>query len=170
MVRTLKEVEKVLDQVRGRCGLGILVETVAATRLVDELARLPLSRVYVGLNDLAIERGTPSIFTPLLDGTLEDIRRPFRLPFGFGGLTLPERGYPVPCRLLIGEMARLRCDFSFLRRSFYRDIQGRNPAVEIPRLLEAIRRARLRTPEAVAKDRRSLEVAIRAWPEVVAQA
>lgn len=163
MVRTLREVETVLHQVRARCGVGILVETVGATLLVDELARFPLSRVYVGLNDLAIERKTPNIFTALIDGTVERIRRPFRVPFGVGGLTLPDQGCPIPCRLLIGEFARLQCDFSFLRRSFHRDIQGRDPAVEVPCLLKALRQARLRSPEAVARDRNQLERVIRAW-------
>jgi len=33
MVRTLEEVETVLDMVDGRCGVGILIETMAAVRL-----------------------------------------------------------------------------------------------------------------------------------------
>ncbi|MEW6231239.1 MAG: aldolase/citrate lyase family protein [Chloroflexota bacterium] len=163
MVRAVEEVERVLDQARGRCGVGILVETVAAAKIAKELACLPVSRIYVGLNDLAIERKTPNIFTAVADGTVERIRRAFHVPFGFGGLTLPDRGYPIPCRLLIGEMARLPCDFSFLRRSFHRDIQGRDLAVEIPRLLEALRRACLRSPEAIARDQSDLAQAIAAW-------
>jgi hypothetical protein len=160
----LEEVAAVLGWGNGRCGVGILVETVDAVWQVEELARLPLSRVYVGLNDLAIERNAPNLFTALTDGTVERIQRSCHVPFGFGGLTLPERGYPIPCRLLIGEMARLNCDFSFLRRSFYRDIRDRDLAVEVPRILEAIRQARLRSPEAIARDRRELELAVRAWP------
>jgi len=163
MVQSLEEVEAVLRQVGGRCGVGILVETLSAAEIAGDLARLPLARVYVGLNDLAIERGTPNIFTAVADGTLERIRRAFRVPFGFGGLTLPERGYPIPCRLLIGEMARLDCRFSFLRRSFHRDMRGRDSAVEVPRILEAVARARRRSPEAIARDRRDLEAAIAAW-------
>ena len=165
MVQTVEEVEAVLDQVKDRCGVGILVETVAATMLVEGLARLPLSRVYVGFNDLAIERKTPNIFAAVSDGTVDRVRRSFHIPFGFGGLTLPDCGYPIPCRLLIGEMIRINCDFSVLRRSFYRDIRGRDPAFEIPRLLEALRQAALRSPAAVASDRHDLENAIRAWSD-----
>ena len=58
MVRTPEEVERTLALVDGRAGLGILVETRDAIAAADELARLPLSRVYVGLNDLSIDRGT----------------------------------------------------------------------------------------------------------------
>jgi hypothetical protein len=169
MIRTVGEVEGVLNQVRDRCGVGILIETEAAVAAAPRLARLPLTRVYVGLNDLAIERGTPNLFAAVADGTVERLRHLFRVPFGFAGLTLPERGFPIPCRLLIGEMARLECAFSFLRRSFHRDIRDRDPAVEVPALLDALRRAGTRAPEAVAADRALLERAIRAWPEAPGQ-
>lgn len=164
MVRTVREVEEVLNRVRGRCGLGILVETMAGTELVNELACLPLSRVYVGLNDLAIERNSSNIFAPLIDGTLEKIRSPFQVSFGFGGLTLPECGYPIPCRLLMGEIIRLGCDFSFLRRSFNRDISGRDIGVEIPRILKAIADGWLRTSQVVERDHDELLTKIRALP------
>ncbi|MCS7060638.1 MAG: aldolase/citrate lyase family protein [Anaerolineae bacterium] len=160
MVRCCDEVESVLNMAGSRCGVGILVETVDAIHQASLLAKLPISRVYVGLNDLAIERHSSNIFVPLLDGTLESVRSAFKQPFGFGGLTLPDRGHPVPCRLLIAEMARLNCQFSFLRRSFHRDIQGRDMAVEIPRLLQAIEQAHKRTPDSIAQDRRELEEAI----------
>jgi hypothetical protein len=163
MVQTAEEVEVVLDLASGRCGVGILIETVAAVARAEELAGLPLSRVYIGLNDLAIERRTaPRIFAAVADGTVERVRAPFRVPFGFGGLTLPDRGFPVPSRLLIGEMVRLGCDFSFLRRSFHRDVQGRDLTVEIPRILDAILEARRRSPPAVARDRKDFEAIIEA--------
>jgi hypothetical protein len=34
------------------------------------------------------------------------LRRYFEVPFGFGGATLPDRGRPIPCRLLLSEMAQ----------------------------------------------------------------
>ncbi len=160
MVRTPEQAQEVLRLAAGRCGVGILLETTAALAAAPELARLPLSRVYVGLNDLAIERGTRSIFEPLVDGSLERLRPLFAMPFGFGGLTLVDRGAPIPCRLLIAEMARLRCSFSFLRRSFHRDLAGRELDVEVPRLRAALDAAALRRPEAVARDRAELERAV----------
>jgi hypothetical protein len=163
MVRTAKEVETFLDRVRGRCRVGIMLETVDAVTSPERFAHLPLSRVYVGLNDLAIERKSPNIFVAVADGTVERLRRPFGAPFGFGGLTLPDRGCPVPCRLLIAEMARLDCRFGILRRSFLRDMHGRDPSIEVPRILDAVRLARLRRPATVARDRHALETAIGAW-------
>jgi len=141
MVRSTDEVERTLDLVNGSCGLGILIETPEAVRLSPNLAKLPLSRVYVGLNDLAIGRGSKTIFDAVSDGTVEKVRRDFSIPFGFGGLTLPGKGSPLPCRLLISEMARLRSDFSFLRRSFHRDVLGRDIATEVNRMKDALRKA-----------------------------
>lgn len=162
MVRSVSQVEQMLEFVGGRCGAGILVETVAALGALEALTALPLARIYVGLNDLAIERRTPNIFTAVADGTVETIRKAVRSPFGFGGLTLPDRGSPIPCRLLMGEMARLECDFSFLRRSFLRDIEGRDLAQEIPRLRQALQEAAVRPADAVKADRDALEETIRA--------
>ena len=157
MVRTLEEVERTLALVDGRAGLGILVETSDAVALADELARLPVSRVYLGLNDLSIDRGSATIFAPLVDGTLDDVRERFAgIHFGFGALTLPDAGSPVPCRLLLGELARLRCDFTFLRRSFYRDVAGCDVGIEVARIHAAVRTSFARDKEAVARDRSEL--------------
>lgn len=164
MVEGPREVELVLDLVRGRCGVGILVETIPALSALEDLGRLPLSRVYLGLNDLGIARKTPNIFTAVADGTLEEVRRHFRrIPFGFGGVTCPEAGFPIPCRLLIGELARLACDFTFLRRSFWADMRERDMTIEVPRIRAAIEQARYRPENAVVEDRCALCKAIEAW-------
>jgi hypothetical protein len=141
MVRSVEEVERVLEWAKGRCGIGILIETREAVAICERLAQLPLTRAYLGLHDLAIERRTPNPFRAIPDGIVGRVRSAFPIPFGFAGLTLPDRGFPIPCRLLIAEMARLGCSFSFLRRSFLRDIVGRDPRMEIPRILEALREA-----------------------------
>lgn len=135
MVRSVAEVVQALELVGGRCDLGILVETIDAVREAGGLASLPLSRVYVGLNDLSIERGSRSLFSAVCDGTLARIQQSFSQPFGFGGLTLPWLGWPVPCRLLMAAMQRFRCDFTFLRRSFLRDV----PRTETASAVDAIR-------------------------------
>ena len=164
MVRGVQEVRAVLDHVDDRCEVGILVETAAALGITEPLAALPLSRVYVGLNDLALERKTRNIFTAMIDGTVERIRRPFRIPFGFAGLTVPDRGFPIPCRLIIGELIRLGCHFSFLRRSFCRDIPVRDLAIQVPRIHDALTQAGFRSPEVIAQDRQELVSAVLNWP------
>jgi hypothetical protein len=163
MVRSVNEVQRVLDLVNGRCNVAIMLETVASINIAEDLARLPLSRVYVGLNDLGIERKTPNIFSAMVDGTVEYMQSKFSIPFGLAGLTLPDLGNPIPCRLLIAEMARLNCDFSFLRRSFHRDIKGRDMRLEIPRILYAVEKAKMRCPDEVSRDKHDLDLYIKNW-------
>ncbi len=162
MVRGPADVAAAMESARGRCGVGILLETVDAFRNAEALARLPLTRVYVGLNDLSIERGTRSIFEALTDGLVDEVRPLFAVPFGMAGLTLPDRGEPVPCRLLVAEMARLACDFSFLRRSWKRDVKGRDLRVEVQRLKAALKAAGERSTAEVARDRAELIRAVEA--------
>lgn len=160
MIRTPDEVAVALELARARVGVGILVETVSAVECATSLGRLSLARAYVGLNDLRIERCSASIFTAVRDGTVERVRTAFDVPFGFAGLTLPELGDPIPCRLLMAELARLRCKFTFLRRSFRRDVVGRRLDVEVPRMEAALRAAFGRSEAEVARDRRALELRI----------
>lgn len=151
------EVGAVLSWARGRCQVGILVETVPGVEAAAELARLPVDRVYVGLNDLAISRRSPSLFDAVADGTVARLRETFRgHRFGFGGVTVVDGGSPVPCRLLLAEMARLDCAFSFLRRSFKRDVVGRDLGLEVARIEELWWRLRGRSPAEVACDREEL--------------
>ena len=157
MVRRAGDVDAALDVVRGRAGgLGILVETVDAVRDVEPLLTgRPLSRVYLGLNDLRIDRRARCLFTPLVDGTVDRVAAAARaaaVPFGVAGLTVPEGGNPVPCRLVNGALARVGASFTFLRRSFAADVAGRDTAVEIGRILAAAEAARWRPPDAVESD------------------
>jgi 2-keto-3-deoxy-L-rhamnonate aldolase RhmA len=164
MVRSVQEVEAALNRANGRCGVGVMVENMAAARMVNDLAELPLSRAYIGLNDLSIDRKAPNIFTALTDGTVECIRRAFSCPVGFAALTLPEKGHPIPCRLLMGELARLRCDFSILRRAFFADTIERDMGKTIPLIYAGMRYAFHRPPLEVAQDRVALQEAIDNWP------
>ena len=156
MVRTPAEVEAVLAHAGGRVGVGILIETPEAVACARTLGTLPLTRVYVGLMDLALQRGTSSIFTALTDGTVERVRDEIAVPFGFGGLTVPGSGSPLPTELLLGEMARLRCDFSFLRRSFTADAAGSDAGACVARIRRAARAASERPAPVVEADRRRL--------------
>ncbi|TML95741.1 MAG: aldolase [Actinobacteria bacterium] len=167
MVRGANEVERVLAHARGRVGVGILVETEAVLEQLDDVAGLPLSRAYLGLNDLAIDRGTTNIFDPLVDGTIEEVRGYFSVPFGVAGLTVVDAGAPIPCRLIVGELSRLDCGFSFLRRSYHADIRNRDPVAEIPRLLAALAAASRRDADDVRKDREALIAAVEQWTGVL---
>jgi HpcH/HpaI aldolase/citrate lyase family len=65
MVRSVAEVEQCLKALDGRCVLSILCETAEAVALAKEWAQLPLSRVYIGLNDLQIDLGNASLFSAM---------------------------------------------------------------------------------------------------------
>jgi hypothetical protein len=166
MVRTVGEVEGVLDRVQGRCGVGLMIETQDAVRLANSLSRLPISRAYIGLHDLGIDRKSKHLFEAIADGTVQHICE--QMPgarLGFAGLTLPDKGHPLPCQLLIDEMARLNFSFSFLRRSFMRDIEGKDLAQEISRIRQALQAATERSPAQVESDRRLLVEQIEALPQ-----
>jgi hypothetical protein len=167
MVRRPEEVDRALDAVAGRCGLGILVETEGGVAVVDELVARPLSRVYLGLNDLRIDRGSSVLFAPLVDGTAERVRGACPMPFGVAGLTRPDAGWPVPSRLLSGELARIDAAFTFLRRSFTADVAGRDLRVEVPRILADCASARRRTAGQVVADRAELLSAVGPLDRVV---
>ncbi|HVE74407.1 MAG TPA: hypothetical protein VNA30_04860 [Mycobacteriales bacterium] len=159
MVRATDEVDATLDLAAGRIGVGILIETQDAVGRAAQLAARPLSRVYLGLNDLRIDRGRTDLFEPLVDGTADSVRSCCAVPFGVAGLTVPEGGSPVPSRLLAGELARLSASFTFLRRSFLADVPLHRFRQDIPRIQAAVQVALARREEDVAADRIALQAA-----------
>ncbi len=157
MVEAPAEVEELLERCAGRCRTGILVETVRGVEAAAELAALPLDRVYVGLNDLAISRGSECLFEAVADGTVERLSHTFAgTRFGFGGLTVADGGRPLPSRLLMAEMVRLGCAFTFLRRSFRRDTAGRDMARELARMRSLWEDLAGRDEDEVERDRAAL--------------
>jgi hypothetical protein len=99
-----------------------------------------------------------NIFLALGDGTLDRLRPLFAAPFGFGGLTHPDRGTPIPSRLLLNEMVRLGCDFTFLRRSFHADVAQSSEGEVIAAIHGEVREATSRTAAESAKLREKLLV------------
>ena len=168
MIRDPREVEQLLEHATGSIRLGILIETPEAVERAEELGALPVARIYLGLNDLAIARGSDSIFEPFVDGVAEHVRHAARCPFGAAGMTLPGRGSPIPSELIAAELARLDCDFTFLRRSFHRDVEGLELESAVSSLRGLVEDARDRSPADTAADARALRGAIEAvapWQE-----
>ncbi len=158
MVSSFDDVQAFIDAVDGRSEVAILIETEKGVQLAAEIARLPIDAVYVGLNDLAISRGKRFIFSAVRDETVSALRAHFAShQFGFGGVTALGRGSPIPCRMLVAEMARLNCTFSFVRRSFKKDMVGRDMRREIDRIKKYWEMLRRRTVERVTKDHLRLQ-------------
>ena len=161
MVRSLAEVEECLASLPRGCRLGILAETPEGLALAPELNRLPLSRVYIGLNDLWISSGTACLFSALIDGTVDRFRQEYTGVLGVAGVTHPALGAPVPCRLLLAEMSRLGCGFGVARRAFRRDTPVNELSRTIGEIKSTMLQLSLRTPDQIAGDRHSLEVQVR---------
>ena len=135
MVERPGELERVQALASGRASVGAMIETDEACRNASEIARVEPGFVYVGLLDLAISRREGNVFRPFADGTADRLRDRFAdTPFGIGGVTVADKGAPVPCPVLLGEVARLRGDFVFARRSYVRDTAGRDLVQEGARL------------------------------------
>jgi hypothetical protein len=153
MVESPRDVERVVELNAGRARLGIMIETVAACDAAAAIAQVPVDFVYVGLLDLAIDRHEGNVFRPLVDGTGDRLRECFASTrFGIGGVTAVDCGSPVPCEVLMGELARLRADFVFARRSFKRDMVGRDMSVERRRIAATWQALQQRDATSVARD------------------
>ncbi len=142
MVEEPVEVEQALEIIQDRCKLGILVETDTAVKNATQFAHLPLSRIYIGLNDLHISRKSKNIFEPLTDDTVKYIRSVFsNIPVGVGGITHPKEGHPIPAELLIKQYVNLKMNFSFLRRSFIKDLNAYDVETLVKDIREALQNA-----------------------------
>jgi hypothetical protein len=157
MVRGEAEVERVLAVARGRLGVGIMVETTEAAARAASLADLGICRAFVGLLDLALERGTPSVFTALADGTVDRLVADLAATaYGFGGLTDPARGYPLPARLLMGDITRSGCAFAMMRNAFVADSALSSPEAVLAAIRAELRRLADRDADEVGSDREAL--------------
>lgn len=153
MVESIDDVRRAQQAIAGRVDLALMIETEWAVAHADRLAAEPVRRVFVGLHDLGIQRRSRSLWEGLRDGTVERVRRAVGdVAFGFGGMTLPDGGSPIASRLLAAELARLRCDYTFLRRSFLRDVPRAALAPSVARMRAAWARLALRSPEDVERD------------------
>jgi len=153
MVETQHEVKQFLSMVDGRVKAGIFIETVSACERADDLAKMPLDMVYVGLLDLAVCRGSKNLFLPFADGLLMRLRDTFTGTFfGAGGLTTVDSGAPVPCLELMAELVRIRCDFVFLRNSFKGDIANKNMTGEVKKIFDHWQILMQRSPAQVEQD------------------
>ena len=88
MVATVEQVDRTLDLVNGRCGVGILIETPASRRGRGRPC-CPTAQPHLRqLSDLRIARASSQLFEALLDGTVDRVRADVEhVPFGVAGLT-----------------------------------------------------------------------------------
>lgn len=163
MIRSPHDIDLVRNLAGPALGVGVMIETLDAVHNLDALVERRPDFCFIGLVDLAIERNTSSLFAPIVDSLLDRIASALRdaaIPFGFGGMTLPGFGAPVPVELLVGEMCRLGGSFGVLRRSFLSDLGSKPPGDALKAINEVVCRLSERTAEAVERDRFALLSAI----------
>ncbi len=161
MIRHIDQACAAVEGISGKAKITLMVETQEALSFVPAMSALPIDRIYIGLNDLQISRGSVSIFSSLIDGSLDTIRSGVNgVQFGFGGLTLRGMGRPLPVSHLVANLARLQADFTFLRRSFYHDIKTHNPIQVLAQMRQDIHDAKQRNQAQIATDYLALKSAI----------
>lgn len=119
--KTVAEVEKFISLVSGRAKTMLLIETVEAAKIAQDIVNVKgIDEVFVGLNDLSLGLGKKFMFQPLAEGLIDDLVRIFKsknIPFGFGGLASLTGGL-LPGHMVLKEHYRLGSQCVILSRSF----------------------------------------------------
>ena len=121
MFKTIEEVKKFLTYVDGRAITLLLIETIEAVEILDELIEIKeIDEFHIGLNDLSLAMHKPFMFDLLRDGLVDDIVAKLKLskkPYGFGGIARLGKGL-VMSEHIIMEHYRLGSTRAILSRSF----------------------------------------------------
>ena len=119
--KTVEEVKTFIKLVDGRAKTLLLMETVEAADLVDEILEVPgIDMIHLGLNDMHLELGMKFMFELLANGTVEKLGNKIKakgIPFGFGGIATLDGG-ALPGSIVLKEHVRLGSSMVIVSRSF----------------------------------------------------
>ncbi len=118
--KTVDEVKTFVELVGGRVKTMPLLETPEAVECIDEILKLDIDEILIGLNDLSLGYGKKFMFELLVDGTVENLCNKFKkkgIPYGFGGIAGLGKGV-LPAEKIITEHYRLGSSRVILLRSF----------------------------------------------------
>ena len=119
--KTVDEVKQFISYVDGRAKTLLLMETVEAANLVDEILDIPgIDMIHLGLNDMHLELGMKFMFELLANGTVEKLGDKIKakgIPFGFGGIATLDGG-ALPGSMVLKEHVRLGSSMVIVSRSF----------------------------------------------------
>lgn len=118
--KTVDEVKTFVKLVDGRVKTMPLLETPEAVECIDEILKLDIDEILIGLNDLSLGYGKKFMFELLVDGTVENLCNKFKkkgIPYGFGGIAGLGKGV-LPAEKIITEHYRLGSSRVILSRSF----------------------------------------------------
>jgi len=135
MFKTPVEVNKFLEIISNRANTSLLFETKEAILCIDQFKDIKVNEIYVGLNDLGIAYKVKFQYELLSNGIIDHIRKQFPYhDFGFGGITVLDKGFPLSTKDIIKELARVRANQVIIRRAFKRDIVKKNMKKEVKRI------------------------------------
>ena len=135
MFKTFKEVNNFIKIVKKRAKISLLFETKESISYIDHFKDIDVNEIYVGLNDLGIAYNVKFPYELLSKGIIDHVREQFpNHDFGFGGITVLDKGFPLPTKDIIKELARLGANQIIIRRAFKRDIVKKNMKKEVKRL------------------------------------
>jgi citrate lyase beta subunit len=142
---SLDEVVQFLAIVADRASVVPLVERRAATCLIEDLARIGVREIHVGLNDLSIDLGVRNrlalLTSPLIDNLVQTARR-CGMRVGVGGVgRADDVSLPIPSDLVYAQLARLGATGALISRAFVQ-----SPMTEAE-LADEVRRLRQRLDE-----------------------
>lgn len=119
--KTVEEVKTFIKLVDGRAKTLLLMETVEAANLIDEILEVPgIDMIHLGLNDMHLELGMKFMFQLLADGTVDRLGSKIKakgIPFGFGGIATLDGG-ALPGSMVLKEHVRLGSSMVIVSRSF----------------------------------------------------
>ena len=119
--KTIDEVSTFISYVGGRAKTILLVETIEAANLIDEILEVPgINMIHLGLNDLHLAKGMKFMFELLADGTVDMLGSKIKakgIPFGFGGIATLDGG-ALPGSMVLKEHVRLGSTMVIVSRSF----------------------------------------------------
>ena len=119
--KTVEEVKTFIRLVNGRAKTLLLLETVEAANLIDDILEVPgIDMIHLGLNDMHLELGMNFMFELLADGTVERLGNKIKakgIPFGFGGIATLDGG-ALQGSMVLKEHVRLGSSMVIVSRSF----------------------------------------------------
>ena len=119
--KTVEEVKEFIGFVNGRAKTLLLIETIEAANLIDDILEVPgIDMIHLGLNDLHLQMGMKFMFELLADGTVERLGNKIKakgIPFGFGGIATLDGG-TMPGAMVLKEHYRLGSSMVIVSRSF----------------------------------------------------
>lgn len=119
--KTVEEVKEFVRLVDGRAQTLLLLETVEAASIIDEILEVSgIDMIHIGLNDMHLELGMKFMFELLANGTVEKLGEKIKskgIPFGFGGIATFDGG-ALPGSMVLKEHVRLGSSMVIVSRSF----------------------------------------------------